>query len=332
MIKSYSIFNVEWGNVTSMNEHEISTKWENIVCHYQDTYAQKWFKGIGGSELRYICPQYISSANCLVILGGRTEFIEKYGELLYDLRGLDCDIYSYDHLGQGLSTRLLTNPHKGHVLQFSDYVADLKTFVEEVIGGRYRRIVVMGFSMGGAVSTIFIQDYPDAIDAAVLCCPMFGINTSPLSPSFVGWLAARAVSLGYGERYVPGGKDFDFRTSFTHNRVTSSIARFQLNQAWISDKPKLALGSPTLNWLYQASLQTAAILNKATEISIPLLLLQSGRDRMVMNKFHHYFCKKAQNCRLHTIKDARHELLMERDELRDQAIHLLNEFLQEHFE
>lgn len=313
-----------------MNEQSIEQEPRLLANYLQEQFEEKYFRGVDGCRLRYIRQRKRTSPNGLLILGGRTEFIEKYTELFYDLRRIDCSIYSYDHRGQGLSERLLKNSHKGHVAKFSDYITDLKIFIDLVIAGQHQRIIVLGFSMGGAITALYTLNHTDVIDAAILCCPMFAINTSPLPQAVVGWFAENAVSLGFGENYVPGGKGYTFKTKFAGNLYTSSADRFAFSRKMVQAVPELALGSPTLNWLSEAMLQTKPILARANEISLPVLLLQSSRDRMVRNQAHREFYSRVKRCEFHTVAGARHELLIERDELRNKAMAYITSFVQQH--
>src|SRR5271166_5948747 len=62
---------------------------------------------------------------------GRAEFIEKYFEVVRDLRARGFAVATLDWRGQGLSQRLTRDPHKGHVRRFADYLTDLETFIKD---------------------------------------------------------------------------------------------------------------------------------------------------------------------------------------------------------
>lgn len=63
----------------------------------------------------------------------RIESYVKYAELAYDLFHLGFDIFIIDHRGQGRSGRMLSDPHRGHVDHFNDYVEDLAAFWQQEI-------------------------------------------------------------------------------------------------------------------------------------------------------------------------------------------------------
>src|SRR3954451_20711108 len=60
---------------------------------------------------------------------GRAEFIEKYFETVRDLRARGFAVAMIDWRGQGLSGRSLSDPHKGHVGDFSDYERDVEVLM-----------------------------------------------------------------------------------------------------------------------------------------------------------------------------------------------------------
>ena len=64
---------------------------------------------------------------------GRGEFIEKYFEVVADLRRRGFGVATMDWRGQGGSSRLLSNPSKGFVRCFADFDQDLAYFMKEVV-------------------------------------------------------------------------------------------------------------------------------------------------------------------------------------------------------
>src|ERR1700741_4655384 len=54
------------------------------------------------------------------VFTGRTEFIEKYFDVVRDLRSRGFAVAILDWRGQGLSQRALSDPFKGHVIDFSE--------------------------------------------------------------------------------------------------------------------------------------------------------------------------------------------------------------------
>ena len=63
---------------------------------------------------------------------GRTECIEKYFEVVGDLRRRGFAVATLDWRGQGGSERRLRNRRKGHIDSFEEYDRDLDAFIEQV--------------------------------------------------------------------------------------------------------------------------------------------------------------------------------------------------------
>ncbi len=82
------------------------------------------FKGVDDVPVRFVrfCAQH--NDRLVLICPGRIESYVKYAEVAYDLFHCGFDVMIIDHRGQGRSGRLLSDTHRGHVVNFSDYVDD----------------------------------------------------------------------------------------------------------------------------------------------------------------------------------------------------------------
>ena len=67
------------------------------------------------------------------IFPGRNEFIEKYFEVVGELRRRGFAVAVLDWRGQGGSSRLTRGAMKGHVADFSNYEEDLAHFMKGVV-------------------------------------------------------------------------------------------------------------------------------------------------------------------------------------------------------
>jgi alpha-beta hydrolase superfamily lysophospholipase len=65
----------------------------------------------------------------------------------------------------------------------------------------------------------------------------------------------------------------------------------------------------------------------AGRVAIPVLLLQAGRDGMMRNDGQDEACAKTRDCALLRFPEARHEILMGRDAIRDEAVARILDFL-----
>jgi lysophospholipase len=103
-----------------------------------------------------------------------------------------------------------------------------------------------------------------------------------------------------------------------------------MNRKLISLYPQIALGGPTVRWLGEALKATRQVLKNATQITAPTLLLQAELDNRVRPGGQDAFCRRAKVCTHVLLTGAYHEILMERDEIRDKALRSILDFLNKH--
>ena len=88
----------------------------------------------------------------VVVLQGRSEFIEKYFEVIGELLARGFAVAAMDWRGQGGSARQLKNPRKGHIDDFSLFERDLGALVDDVLGPSCPQPWFgLCHSMGGAI-------------------------------------------------------------------------------------------------------------------------------------------------------------------------------------
>jgi len=288
-----------------------------------------FFEGKDHVPLYYLADDAFlpSGGNALVLVTGRNESVYKYAELIHDLKK-DGVVFAYDHRGQGRSGRMLDDPLKGHVDDFTDYVADFKLFIKMVVRPeRFRRTVVVAHSMGGAVAALALASGDMGVSGLILSSPMVAINTGKLPRALARSVAAVLDRLGYGTSYLPGG-GYHVREFKTNNDLTSSRSRFLYARELERVFPEIALGDATNRWLREAFSVTDALMASAGGITVPVLLLQATEDTVVDLPWQKRFCEALPRCRLEQLAGSRHEILMERDGIRDQALRQVGGFWQ----
>jgi len=253
----------------------------------------------------------------IVDLNGRSEFLEKYAEPIQKLNQSGFDVYSFDWRGQGLSTRLLPDRHKGHVNDFQDYISDLKAMLVKIVKPRaVKPLMMIAHSMGGHIATRFIHDYPGMIEGAVLTAPMIDTNTHPLPGWSIRLLTRIMLNAGKAHSYAIGSGDYiPGNQKFNGNRLTSDPLRYMDHINAVIENPDLALGGVTYGWL-SAAFNSIKIIHSpgyAESIETPVLIVSAGSDQIVSIKAQQNICLKMPNCKFILIKGARHEILKESD-------------------
>src|SRR5271156_6651492 len=86
--------------------------------------------GVGLRGARFAADPGVARRGVCVLLNGGAEFIEKYFEVIDELRMRGFDVATMDWRGQGGSSRLLSDDsRKGYVMDFLQYDADLEAFL-----------------------------------------------------------------------------------------------------------------------------------------------------------------------------------------------------------
>ena len=286
-----------------------------------------FFTALDGTQIRYViwpAPD-ASSPGGVILLPGRSEFIEKYSETVQDLLARGFWVAAMDWPGHGLSGRPLSNRHKHHLTSFAPLADDLKRFIGELDArGLARPRIILAHSMGAHVALRYLHDCPDRVDGAVLSAPMVALTFAPFGRWLTQSLMRLAITFGLGQRYAPGQTNYGaFQRSDANMRLlTSDPERFQIEHRWIGQNPDLALGGVTYGWL-DAAMASIAEINApgyAEAIETPILIVQAGADRLVDNARQEAFAGRLPNASFMRIEGARHEILNERDEYRDRFL------------
>jgi lysophospholipase len=274
-----------------------------------------WIEGARGVRLRAALFAAERPRGSVMLNPGRTEFIEKYGEVVGELRARGFSVLVHDWRGQGLSDRLLPDPLLGHADGFSDFVADHRTLLDAYQERLPRPWIALGHSMGGALTLLALSQGETRFAAAALTAPMLGVATGGAPP-----ILARAISRlmrargRAGAGIGPSGPVA--LTPFERNRVTHDRGRYERTAGLVRACPALGLGPPTWGWL-DAALEAARALERPgalERIGAPVLLAAAGEERLVLNAQIRRAARRLPEARLIEIEGARHEILMETDE------------------
>mgnify|MGYP006278438947 CR=1 FL=1 len=269
------------------------------------------------------------SRGVIVFVNGRSETWLKYGSLFRDFIRAGYTVYSYDHRGQGLSPHLVPgHPQVGHVDDFAAYRSDLEVFLREV---RLREqgvpLNLVGHSMGAAVIVDCVagQTVPN-IGKIVLCSPMFRINTAPWPAPVARIVLALLRLAGFGTSYAPGEHDASPDEPFSRNRVTSSPGRWMETLSLRRRHPEALTGGASVDWVAQALGRSSVIEKKAALLGPETLIMEAGRDELVIPGIPKH-PRGGPAPRVLLIPDARHEILMEREPIRDRVVQTILAFL-----
>ena len=285
-----------------------------------------------GARLRIArWPAASSPRASVILLPGRSEFHEKYDELGHTLAVRGYEVRALEWYGQGGSSRPLPQRQKGHVDSYERLLSHFYEWTDRCIGPEpsTRPLVLLGHSKGGHLALRALAERPNIADAAVLTAPMIDIL-----PGAKRWavraLSWGAVRLGQGRAFAFGEGPFDpMRRRFHRNRLTGHPGRFELTNRLFVERPELSLGGVTWGWLDASfrSMATARAKAYLGRITVPVLIAVAGRDRLVRNAAIRKAARRLPNATVKTYPDALHELLMERDEVRNTVLDDMDRFI-----
>jgi len=253
---------------------------------------------------------------------GRTEFIEKYFETVTDLRRRGFAVATMDWRGQGGSSRLLKNPLKGHAETFAHHDADVARFMSEIVlPDCPPPYFCLAHSMGGHLVLRLTQTKVCWWDRIVLTAPMIGLAGSAAKNLGACAAAEAATFLGLGDSFMPGWKSYaPDAQPFEGNLLTSDRLRYERARDAIQAAPHLGIGSPTVGWVAAACSSISTINSTAfmESIKIPILIVAAGNDQIVSTPAIEQFASRIKNCTHLVLAGAKHEILQERDQSREQ--------------
>ena len=285
----------------------------------------RWLEAADGARLRVVCwrPEPAHIENCrgtVFLFGGRTEFAEKYFEVVDELIGRGFAVATMDWRGQGLSARPLDDPRKGHIDDFSTFDRDLELFMADIAPSFPKPWLGMAHSMGGNILLRAVHDHPDWFSGAVFSAPMLGLRLGNALNVFLATLLAYGGgALGLGTRYIPGGGPAAAdEEAFDDNIVTSDERHHEIHQALIRANPALGLGAATFGWVRAAmrSIKTTERPNYLGEIRVPVLIAQATKDQLIEGDALQHAAKHIPGADFMRVEGSQHEILMERDALR----------------
>lgn len=262
-----------------------------------------------------------------IIVHGFTESVEKYHEVVYYLLTSGMNVTIYEQRGHGRSYRAVSDPQLTHIDDFDEYIRDLEGIVRRVKGQSDLPTYLIGHSMGGAVSALYLEKHPTDFDRAVLLSPMIAPATGGF-PAWVAKLVVRtAVLCGKGKKRLFNAREYPGVERFEES-CSSSEARFQYYNEIKSTHPEYQNYSASYRWLSEAFGVTKKILKKGAveKIGIPLLLVQAMQDNVVLPEPQNRFVSRLPHGRI-VRADCKHESFDATDDVWQELIGTILDFL-----
>ncbi|MDG2943784.1 alpha/beta hydrolase [Exercitatus varius] len=296
------------------------------LAPFAEQFPVQYMDGQNGCRLAYRYFHHQAHCKLVILVNGRAENLLKWTEVAYDFYHRGYDVLAFDHRGQGFSQRLLQDKQKGYLDEFRFYVADMAKIIEKSTAlFAYQSQHILAHSMGGLISAYYLADYDHRITNAVLSAPFFGMPLKhPIRDQLVIGLM---LLLGQGERYVFGKQPYR-PVHVSLNDLSSCATRMRWMNRVNRKHPELGLGGPTFRWVHLCLQAIRRLPQVLPKIDIPVLILQSEQEKIVANKNLENLTALLPQGKLEQIPLAKHEILFEKDAVRENALQKIWTFME----
>ena len=268
----------------------------------------------------------------IILQSGRTEFIEKYYEVISEFIDRGFCVAMMDWRGQGLSSRKTNNERIGHIDKFETYDQDLVRVVNECFKSKCPDpFIGFGHSMGGCLMTSYFISPENELSRCILSAPMVSIRANAVSRRAI-YLLGIFENLGLGAfpmQRPSWNEDSGWQEEpFLENALTTDKVRFNRTFKFLSQFPDLGIRGVTVGWLKHALKRTNdfKLLDWSLAIKKPLLLLDATNDKLVNSSINKELLGQSDLTTIISI-ESQHEIMMEKDEIRKKAWEAIDQFL-----
>ena len=334
MLKSILVFVALLSNAFAISELDYQKTFENEVRPFVKTMQDGQFVS-NGINIHYKTYLQDKAKYCMIILPGRSESAEKYGELVYDLKnsavGSNLNFFVLDHRGQGSSDRMTDKLDMGYVDQFENYVSDLDYFLKNIVSQTFcQKKLMFAHSMGAGIGLSWVTGHGKYFDGLMISSPMLKIQTKPYSYAVAKSIVTAMMAIGKGDSFAIGQKPFNSNDDFDGNKFTTSKARFKMTMDLFEEYPKTKLGGVSNRWIYEVMKGTRKLRSNYSKIKIPMHLYRAGTELYSEPEEMQKLCAEALQCQEMLLSTSKHEVVNDSDENRDQVIQDIISFV-DHF-
>lgn len=276
-----------------------------------------------------------SGSNGLIIfLNGRNEYIEKYNDAYNRFQALGYSVVTLDWRSQGLSERPEWDKDVGYVENFKKYQLDLSAVlnddsVKRIEGDR----ILVTHSTGGCIGMRTLIENKYGIVGAIFLSPFWDWGSAfgtPMVRNFIASIHKSFTALGLGK--LPSGpkkkKPYVLTQTAKRNSLTSDKKQFDRLQKIISMDSRLSIGPPSVSWIAAADEEMKELRDQG-ELTIPSIVLIGDDDTLVSLEAAVSQCNKQKQWSLKIFRDARHELLIEKEITVNAVWKEINNFLKQ---
>ena len=265
----------------------------------------------------------------IIIIQGRAETSYKYLPLIFELYHADFNVYTFDHLGQGFSSRVGSSFYS-YIPNFKDYTESTSVIIDHY---KLENFKVIGNSMGCAITIHLINENKIKTQQVALVAPMILWNNINPLLRYTFFLLSKIVNafnlLLKKEPSPFFGQIKYIKPNFESNNKTHSYQRYNFYHKIYEENPTIPVGGVTFEWIRQIMLNPVKII-KAPQTDLIIFLAE---NELIVNNTNTISVIENSKNSCHSIKyeiirGAYHDILNESDSIRNPVIRKIEAFYQ----
>jgi alpha-beta hydrolase superfamily lysophospholipase len=249
----------------------------------------------------------------MVVAHGLGEHSGRYENVVSRLLPAGFTLWIPDHRGHGQS-----GGRKGHVLNFEQYLLDLRMLVEmareDLPPGS--KVFLLGHSMGGLIALYFALQSPELIDGVIASSPALGVAVEvPAVKSILGKIMS----------FIWPGLQLSNELDATKISRDESVVKAYLDDPLVHDRV-------SARWFTEI-LSTMAVVNgRASGLHVPVLMQVAGDDHLASAESSRRFFENltVDDKTLYFYDDLYHEVYNELEDQRRKVLDDLEAWLEKH--
>lgn len=294
----------------------------------------KWIK-INDIDVRYDIKKPAKASMRVIILPGFTECIEKHFDQTEGFASMGAETLCLDWPGQGLSSRLSGHPTLIHCPDFRLHLEAIESVIDDAGIDDQLPLFIFGHSMGGhlglRLAGALASERGWHVRGVILSAPMMML---PIWPGHVMQRVLDVICcLGFArwptprqKSYVRGGGEFQ-----PSNLLTRDPEGYALQYRLFEDNPALKCHGPSYGWV-RAALRSCLATTRNPDwlkaFALPVQAHLAEDERVVHPSASAKALAHIQEAEIHVYEGARHELMVERPEVRQAIWRRMAEFIQ----
>ncbi len=219
------------------------------------------FAGVNNAQIYYHSWRVDNPRGVILIAHGLGEHSGRYKNLIQIMQEDEVSFYALDHRGHGRS-----EGKRGHISSFTEYIEDLKSLFKLVHKENQTvPIILLGHSMGGVIAYQYALSYPQDISGLILSSA--GLIPAAEVPGWKQWLATALSKLTPALAMSNGLNSNDL----SHDQLVV--------EAYIDDP--LVHDRVSSRWFVEFTQAGINCLSRASELTMPLLIIHGANDNIV---------------------------------------------------